>query len=327
MSVVIRPVKFEAAFYMSNKFSTTFKNTKNNIMRNKWLSMATILVTTIVFATASIFTLSALLARRAVEVTEQKAQMQIYFVEEAPESEIFKVEDLVKSAGTVEQIEYIDQQKALKYYLSYFADDQDLDSVDSEWLPASLTVRAKTLDDLDQITAAIREESKTNPYIDDVLYHEDVVSQLKMVSKAITIGGLAIIALFTFITLSLVIITVSFNITAHKSEIQIMHLVGSSDSYVKTPFILEGVFDTVLGAILAASVIIIPWYLFMYTAQGSNLYFVLKDTLNYLSLPGLASFNLLVVLLFYGILIFIGGIIGFVSSYIATAKYLKLKER
>ncbi|WKZ30971.1 MAG: permease-like cell division protein FtsX [Candidatus Dojkabacteria bacterium] len=313
---------------MSNKLSTTFKNTKNNILRNKWLSMATILVTTIVFASAAIFTIAALLARRAVDVTEKEAQMQIYFVLDAPESEIFAVEELVKSAGQIEKIEYIDQQKALKYYISYYSEEEDLtEGVDSEWLPASLTVRAETLTDLDNITAVIKEESKTNPYIDDVLYHEDVVNQLKMISKAITVGGLAVIGLFTFITLALVIITVSFNITAHKSEIQIMHLVGSSDSYVKTPFILEGVFATVVGAFIAASLIIIPWYLFMYTAEGSNFYFVITDTLSYLSLQGLGQFNLIFVLIFYGILILIGGIIGFISSYIATAKYLKLKEK
>lgn len=313
---------------MSNKFSTTVKNTRNNIARNKWLSMATILVTTIVFATASIFTISALLARRAVQVTEREAQMQIYFVLDAPESEVFAVEELVKGAGGVEQIEYIDQQKALKYYISYFSEEEDLtDSVASDWLPASLTVRAKTLEDLDQITEVIKEESKTNPYIDDVLYHEDVVNQLKVVSKAITFGGIGVVLIFSFITVALVLITVSFNITAHKSEIQIMHLVGSSDTYVRTPFILEGMFATVTGAILAASMLIIPWYIFMYTAEGSNLHFVIEDTLNYLSLNQLGSFSLIITLSFYGILILIGGIIGFVSSYFATAKYLKLKER
>ena len=87
---------------MSSEFSGIFRNTKNNIVRNKWLSTATIMVTIVVFTTASFFIIASILAQKGVKVAETNAQIQIYFELDTEESEISAVKD------TVEKIEGVD---------------------------------------------------------------------------------------------------------------------------------------------------------------------------------------------------------------------------
>ncbi len=308
--------------------ATILKNTKNNIIRNRWLSLATILVATIVFVTASFFIGLSILAQRAVSISQTKAQLQIYFDVDAPESEISMVKDLLEKQEGIEEIEYIDQEEALQLYMDYYSDDPELiDSVSAEWLPPSLDVRAQSLEFLEQISEVVEEEQKTNPYIDEVVYHKDIVDQLKSISNGINVGAIAIISIFSIITISLVFITISFNINSHKREIEIMHLIGTRDGHIKMPFILEGVFYTTIGSIIAATLIIVPLYIIMQNGNESNLHYILIELTKELKLDFITEFNFEFVGLFYFIHIAVGAIVGLLSSSFSVMRNLTLKEK
>lgn len=308
--------------------TTIIKNTATNIFRNKWLSTATILVATIVFVTASFFIGLSILAQRAVSISQTKAQLQIYFQVETPESEIFILQEQLEKLEGVESIDYIDQQAALELYVNYYADDPELiDSVSSEWLPPSLEVRAKSLDQLEEISKVVQEEQKINPFIEEVIYHKDIVSQLKSIATGINFGAIAIIAIFSIITIALVFITIAFNINSHRREIEIMHIIGTKDSQIRIPFILEGVFYTTLGSFIAATMIIVPWYLIISGSNDSNLHFILMQLTKELRLDFLREFNFQFIGLFYLIHLVIGLLVGFLSSSFSVMRNLNLKEK
>ncbi len=306
--------------------STILKNTLNNIVRNKWLSMATIIVATIVFLAASFFIGLSVLAQRAVKISQTKAQLQIYFQIDTPEGEISKIKDILENTEGIEGISYVSQDEALELYIDYYSDDPELiDSVSADWLPASLEVRAKSLDYLVEISDIVKEEQKINSYIEEVVYHKDIVNQLKSISKGINIGAIFITLVFSVITLSLVFITISFNISSHRREIEIMHVIGTNDSKIKVPFILEGVFYTTLGAFIAATLLIIPIILIINDSNTSNIHYVFTDLLNELNLNFLKNNIFISVLGFYFIHIISGVFIGFISSSFSVVRNLNLK--
>lgn len=303
-------------------------NTKNNILRNKWLSLATVLVASIVFLTASFFIIVSLIAQRAVQVSETKAQLQIYFQVDTPEGEVLKVKEDLEKLPSAENVTYISQEEALQLYLDYYSDDPELiESVSADWLPPSLEVRATSIEELETITLAVRAEQEVNPNIEEVVYHEDVVNQLKSLSKGINVGAIGIIFIFSVITISLVFITIAFNINAHKREIEIMHLVGSSDSYIKVPFILEGVVYTSVGALVAAVLLLIPWYILMNYNVDSNVQFILSEITHELKLNSAREMSIGFLLIFILIHLLVGAMIGLVSSWFAVMKNLNLKEK
>jgi cell division transport system permease protein len=311
---------------MSDNLKNIFKTTKDYLVRNKWLSIATVIVTSIVFATSSFFIIASLVAHRSVKVAETNAQLEIYFQLNTPESEIMEVKELVENSAELDKIDYISQEEALELYLSYYSDDPNLvDNVSADWLPASLEVRATSLAELEKLKSVVEDENDLNPYIEEVDYHEDALNQLKILSTAITFGGGFVIFIFAAISLALVYITISFNIMAHKKEIQIMQLVGSSDRNIRLPFIVEGTIYTALGATFAASSIFLPWYLFAKFGEGSNFYFIVEDILTELSLATIMPPTLTLTLLFFLIHLIIGSFIGLFSSSLAVARYLNLE--
>lgn len=294
--------------------------------RSKWFTLSTIFVTAIVFTISSFFISLAIVSRKAVNYYEQKAQVIIFFDKEAPEEEIFAVRDKINNPELIEDIEYISQEQALEIYREDFADNPDLIStITADALPPSLEVRAVSIDALLEVIDTVNNEKSTNVYIDDIMYFKDVVDNMRTLSRIINIGGALIIGALTVITFFLIRVTIGLNIKLHQEEIKIMHLVGGTEGFIKTPFIIEGALYGVLGGLLASTLIIVPWYVIVYYSRSADFWYWISQIIKDFDLDFLNQFNLLFVLIHYLIHIGVGAILGVVSSYSAVNKYLKDK--
>lgn len=308
--------------------SRLVKTTKDNITRNKWLSLSTIFVISIVFTLSSFFIGVGIIGQKAVSYYEKKAQVIVFFKQEAPESEIFKFRDKINDSSLVENVEYVSKEKALEQYKADFVNDPDLvETLSTDTLPPSLGIRAVSAEALEQVITNINEEREKNAFIDDVMYFKDVVSILKGLSKGFNIGISLLIFVLVAITFTLIMITIGFNILAHKDEIEIMDLIGSPPGYIKFPFILEGAVYGIVGALIAASLIIIPWYIIVHSTINTDFHFWITSMLNELSLGFLSSFNIKFTLLSYAVLICSGILFGVLGSSLAILRYLNLKEK
>jgi cell division transport system permease protein len=292
--------------------------------KSRWFTLSSIFVTAIVFTISSFFISLAIISRKAVNDYEQKAQVIIFFDKETPEEEIFAVRDKINNPELIDDIDYISQEKALEIYKEDFADNPDLIStITADALPPSLEIRAVSIDALLQVIDTVNQEKSTNVYIDDILYFKDVVDNLKTLSRIINIGGALIIGALIVITFFLIKITIGLNIKIHQEEIKIMHLVGGTEGFIKTPFILEGALYGVIGGFIASTLIIVPWYIIVYYSRSIDYWYWISQVINDFNLQFLSSFNLLFVLIHYLIHVGFGAILGVVSSYSAVNKYLK----
>ena len=306
------------------KTNKIIETAKKNVKRNRWLSLSTIFVSTIVLTISSFFISAAILGRKAVDYYEQKAQVIIFFKKETTETDILLLRDKLFDPQLVEDITYVSQEEALKIYQDDFADNPDLIStVTADSLPPSLEIRAKSVDNLLTVIENINIEKQTNPNIDEVMYFKDVVENLRTLSNIINIGAVVLISALLIITFSLIRITIGFNINSHKEEIQIMNLVGSTDSFIKTPFIMEGAFYGMMGGLLAATLILVPWYTVIMYTQGTDFAYWLNQTLTDFNLDFLRTVNIAFIPIYYIIHLVFGGLIGMFSSISAVKKYLQ----
>jgi cell division transport system permease protein len=301
-----------------------FSTAKKNIKRNKWLSLSTIFVTTVVIAISSFFISTAIIAQKGVKYYEQKAQVIIFFKRDTKEADILALRDKLFDPELIEDIKYVSQEEALLIYQEDFADNPDLIStVTADSLPPSLEIRAKSIDSLIQVIENINIEKETNAYIDEVMYFKDVVDNLKTLSRIITIGSVVLISILLLITISLIRVTIGFNINAHKDEIEIMHLVGGTDRFIKLPLILEGLFYGLLGGFFGATLLIVPWYILVYYTQDTDFSFWINQLLVDFDLGFLGSLNIPFILIYYLVHLVFGGLLGVVSSFSAVKRYLE----
>ena len=306
------------------KTSKIFITAGKNISRNRWLSLSTIFVSTIVLVISSVFISVAIFGKKAVKYYEQKAQVILFFKRDVSEANILQVRDKLYDPELIEEITFISQEQALQIYEKDFADNPDLiATITADSLPASLEIKAKSVDFLIEIIERINKEKETNAYIDDVLYFKDVVENLKTLSRIINLGSIVLIVGLLLITFILIRITIGFNINAHRDEIQIMHLVGSSDKFIRLPFILEGCIYGLIGGFLAATLVVVPLFTLIYYTQNTDFAFWVNQLLVDFNFGFLKSFNLAFLLVYYLVHMFAGGLLGIVSSLSAVKRYLE----
>lgn len=292
---------------------------------NKWMSVATIIVITIVFFITTVFLGLAFVSQKAVNYYERKAQVIVYFVSDAPESEIRSIQLSIEGTGKVESIEYVSEVQAIEKYKTMFDNGQNLNILPGI-LPASLEVKGKSAEELSELVEYIEGLKKNNTYIEDVWYYRNIIDQIRTLSLVIKYGGATIVGLLVFFTVILIVITIGFNIVSHKDEIEIMHLVGGSDDFIKSPFIFEGAFYGLIGGVCSSLFLIINWLLIVYLAKGSDLFLWTASQLKEFSVDFIISPSLPLLLLIALIQTFIGTVLGSISSYFAVVRYLNRRR-
>ena len=304
------------------------KTTKKNIKRNKVLSLSTVFVIGIVFVLSSFFVSMSIVAKKAVKYYEQKAQVIVFFKKDAPEEEIFEFRDIIYDKDLIEDIQYISQEEALEIYREDFADNPDLiATVTADALPPSLEIKATSIDNLLLVIEDIDHIRDTNAYIDDVMYFKDVVENIKTLSRIINIGSIVLISLLSIITFSLIRLTIGLNIKNHGDEIEIMNLVGSTDSFIKYPYIFEGAFYGLVGGLISASLIIIPWYILINYLSSTDGYFWISQMIRDFGLEFLLQPTFIFLVLYYLAHVFIGILFGSISSYSAVHQNLEINGK
>ena len=124
-------------------------------------------------------------------------------------------------------------------------------------------------------------------------------------------GGILILALVA-LAVYLIYNTIKITIATRKDEIWIMRNVGAKNSYIRAPFLVEGVVIAIIGSILPIGLIVYGYYK-LYTMTGGVLAGVI-------TLVPVMPF----VLYMAGALLVIGVFVGFMGSYISVCKYLRL---
>ena len=298
--------------------------TKKNMKRNRFLAISTVIVTTIVLLISSFFITVAVISKKGVDHFEKRANVMIFFKRDTNESDILSLKERLEESGLVENIRHITKEEALSIYKEDFADNPELlSTVTADSLPPSLEIKAKSIDSLMKIIERINVEKETNAYIDDVIYFKDVVKNLKVISNVINVASIVMIAALTVMAFSLIRIAIGFNINAHREEIRVMELVGSPTDYITRPYILEGCAYGAIGGFLAATLIIVPFYIFISTImKDAGFALSINQTLRDLDILFVKPVNITFLLAYYVVHIGVGALLGAISSFSAVKKYL-----
>ena len=252
---------------------------------------------------------------------ETRPQVTVYFQDKVEESDIFKIRDEVSATGKTTSIKYVSKDEALQIYKDLNKNNPLLlEMVTAEILPASLEVYATKPEYLSQIAEFLKKQNG----IDEVVFQKNIVD--KLVGLTTVLRRISVFVLFFLLIISVIVLmtTTAFKIALKKDEIELMTLLGASKSYVRKPFLLEGVFFGIASGTLA---FLFFYLIFLYFNTFFKSYLAGIPTLPFYNLGGINIYvwppSLNFVLLSYFAVILFGAGIGFVGNYISTSKYIK----
>lgn len=126
-----------------------------------------------------------------------------------------------------------------------------LGALPSNPLPPSVEVEVPAEARTPERLRALSDALKAMPHVTAVDYGEEAVARLSAIARALRYGGVAAWLIVALATIVIVSATLQLAIYARRGEIEIQKLVGATDRFVKAPFLLEGLLQGVLGALVA----------------------------------------------------------------------------
>lgn len=293
----------------SNNWGFFLREAVKNLRLNLLMSV-TAITTTAVCAT---ILGSALLVSAHVEgiinKVGQDVEISAFFPEDASQETIDEVQSSVQSYPEVKESNFVSKEEALERFKGTFADQPDIASgISSDVLPASIEMQLNDPRDSNTVAEKLRHEGFQD---DEISYPQQTVDRLNQVTSYVVWSLRVATLLFLIASVLLISNAIRISIFARRKEIEVMKLVGASDSFVRTPFLLEGLVQGLIGAGLAALVVIWVNSSLVSWAQ-ENLPFVPISTD-----PG-STISVLLILLTVGVLI------GVAGSYFSVRRFLKV---
>ncbi|MDO8483389.1 MAG: permease-like cell division protein FtsX [Candidatus Limnocylindrales bacterium] len=189
-----------------------------------------------------------------LQFTEQKVEVVGYLQPNAQANQIEVLQSRLEAMPEVASVAYIDRDIALaRFRASMTAQGrEDLTRyLDSNPLYASLEVKLVDPSNVRAVGDAMR----ADPNIRNVINIEDLVDRVLTVTNILRTAGTVVLVVVGIIVLFIIVNTIRLAVVARAEEIEIMRLVGASDAFIRWPFVFEGAFVGLLGALLALGVL------------------------------------------------------------------------
>ena len=189
-----------------------------------------------------------------LQFTEQKVEVVGYLQPNAQVNQIQALEAQLERMPEVASVTYVDRETALANFRTSMAAQgrEDLTRyLDSNPLYASLEVKLVDPSNVRAVGEALR----ADPNIRNVINIEDLVERVLTVTSILRTAGTVVLVIVGIIVLFIIVNTIRLAVVARAEEIEIMRLVGASDAFIRWPFVFEGAFVGLLGALLALGVL------------------------------------------------------------------------
>jgi cell division transport system permease protein len=199
--------------------------------------------------------------QRVVGRWTESAELSVYLKDGATARQLQVVDELVSRSGLAARRDYVSKEQAAIRFRQDFPDLAGAaDRMDSNPFPASFEVRLKP--EVREAGAAVDNLASTLAGVQgvaDVRYDRRWLTRLNAVVRFLRALGFAIVVLLAVASALTVANVVRLAASAREDEIEIMELVGAPLSFVRGPFVVEGILQGGAGALLA---MILLWILF-----------------------------------------------------------------
>ena len=301
---------------MKNKTLTSIKRAFRlawkNFYRESGLSFVSVFVLMVVIIlSTSLFLLSGV-ADIVIKDIEQKADVTVDFQLTVPEERIFEVKDEIAEVFEINGMEYTSREDAKIIFIQRFGDRpavmESLEEVGNPF-PASINIKADDPYIYKQIVVYLEENHSDLIYNIDFYHREEVISSIFSITENIRKGGIIVGIVLALVAILLVYNTIKLAIYGLREEIRVMNLVGSSNLFIQSSFIIQGAILGVVAAFFSFILLFLMGFLIPQTYNITIEVNLQQYFLGMLPIVILAQFA-------------IGIFLGVFSSLIATRKYL-----
>ena len=280
------------------------RNIKNRRLFTSYVSITVIMsIVLFLFGFFGIFFIS---SNSIANSFKEDFSVSIFFKENAKKIEIIQLQNELLMSRYIQKLKYISKDDALLIMKDEYGQDfiQELgfnplvNSIDinlqSEFVEAS---------SLDSISAIISKKK----YVDEITYDKNLINSINNNIKRVSLWLMPSIIILSIITFLVINSSIRLSIYSNRQLIKTMQLVGATKSFIRRPFIRTNILLSIISSLVSISTLILLIYYI-----DSNISFI-------------ENIKLQSLLMLFIIIISLGLIISYISTFLATQNILKIK--
>lgn len=223
-----------------------------SLRQNLVMAIIAILTISITLVMLALFVLLFMNTNTALGNVSRNLNVVAYLDKEISRAGIEQVQDQLSSIPGIKSHDFVSRDEAWSRLKSKFKYQEDIVSlVAGNPLPDSFVIH---INHVENIESVIR-ELKLVKGVDLVRYGQDVVAKIRKFVHLFNIIAFSVVGFLLLATFLITINTINLTILSKRNEVQIMKLVGATNSFIKWSFIVEGLIIGSLGALIAIGVV------------------------------------------------------------------------
>ena len=292
------------------KINYFLSETAINLRRNLLMTVAAISTVTISLLLLGGAQILHMVVVNVTSTWEGKVEVSAFLRDDIADGELSALQSDLAAMSEVQRFTYVSKSQAFEDFKNQFQDEPALyQALEPDDLPASLRVKLVDAGDAEEVAQRI----EGAPGVDEVNFGGDIIRRLVQVNTLLRAVTLGMSAVLMVAAAALIANTIRLAIYARREEISIMKLVGATNWFIRIPFMFEGVFAALTGAVLSSLVVF-----------GANELFFSKmgDVLTFLgpifSFSGWEIAKVLIILIGGGV------VVGLFGSAMALRRFLEV---
>jgi len=288
---------------MMSKFAFLLAEGLKNLWRHKMTAMASILTIVICLLFIGSFVLIGQNSHHMIEYFRGKYKIEVFFEEKQSNQQAQEISNQIKQFHNVRSITFISREDAAKIFKQQYGEDVN-EMLGYNPFPASCVVNIKNEIDGDLAITKLIDQISGLPGISEVHHQGRLISRIERLYFLAVEWGLYFAIVLILLSVVIVSNTIRLTVYAKKELIHIMRTIGASNGFIRAPFVMEAVFQSIIASGIAGGLI----YLFI---NVGNKY-----------LPKLISVSLNIDLMVLTIMTGLAFVIALLGSYRAVSKFL-----
>ena len=305
-------------------FNHYFVEGLKNLIRSFWLSITAIFIITVSLLSVTMASSLWLVTGFTLRQLDSQAIIYVYLKDGTTDESKKIMENDLKASPDVKDVAFIDRSQAeneLKNNVILADKIVNLENVAKKtkntnvlsFYKESFKITPTKSEKYDDVVSFVNQDKYVGITEEVQKVDDNTKKNLQQLYYWTTVVGAIFVIVFGLISILVMINILRLAIYSRRDEIEIMRLVGATNSYIRGPFIVEGLYYNVIAAIFVV-LLFVPSMIFLspYLNQILKVSVNTNTNVNVYLYSGVAIINLT------------GIAIGVISSFIATQKYLRL---
>ena len=281
-----------------------------NVFKNKKSTFACLAIMCATMLIFGIFFVIGKNISNAIDQVESSQAIEVFIENDATDEAIEKLGQEILEIDGVNTIQFKTKEQALNQMKEILKSDQDiLNGMDI--FPASYIVKLTDL----TLSSQVQEEISKLDNVKNINSSDETSAKLVSIGNTINIITAIILILLILISIFIIGNTIKLTVHARRKEISIMKYIGATNSFIRAPFVVEGIIIGTVASLISVLLIGLAYNMVSNRIIGSSLNNIIG--FNLLSFNEL--FNLIIV-----VYIALGIGIGILGSAMSMRRYLKV---